>query len=117
MIVPILTYNGTIKLFFTKTQLEKLGSIERRERKYWIGNKHTPMLALDKIMKRKACMTVRKCLGNDICSNFCGYFQVNDHDKDTRNKAILARLPRVKLEFNRQSFRFVVSPHRFVVFN
>ena len=51
-------------------------------------------------------MTVRQCLGNDICSNFCGYFQVNDHDKDTRNKAILVRLPRVKLEFNRQSFRF-----------
>ena len=38
-----------------------------------------------------------------VCSNFCGYFQVNDHDKDTRNKAILVRLPRVKLEFNRQS--------------
>ena len=30
MIVPIITYSGTIKLLYTKTQLEKLGSIEKR---------------------------------------------------------------------------------------
>ncbi len=29
-----------------------------------------------------------------------------DHTKDTRNKAILVKLPKVKLEFIRQSFRF-----------
>ena len=100
MIVPIVTYSGTIKLFFTRTQLEKLGSIERRAKEI-IGSEIN-MPHLRKLMKRRACMTVRKCLGNDICSNFCGYFQVNDHDKGTRNKAILVRLPRVKLEFNRQ---------------
>jgi hypothetical protein len=57
-------------------------------------------------MKMKACMIVKKCLVNDICSNFCGYFQVNNHDKGTRNNAILVKLPKVKLEFNRQVFRF-----------
>ena len=30
MIVPIVTYSGTIKLLYTRTQLEKLGSIEKR---------------------------------------------------------------------------------------
>ena len=49
---------------------------------------------------------MRKCLENEICSNFCGYFQVNNHTKDTRKKAILVKLPEVKLEFNRQAFRF-----------
>ena len=43
---------------------------------------------------------------NEICSNVSGYFQVNNHDKDTRHKAILVKLPKVKLEFNRQAFRF-----------
>ena len=28
----------------------------------------------------------------------------NNHTKDTRNKAILVKLPKVKLEFNRQAF-------------
>ena len=57
-------------------------------------------------MKMKSCLVVRKCLENEICSNFCGYFQVNKYSKDTRNKAILVKLPKVKLEFNRQAFRF-----------
>jgi hypothetical protein len=30
MIVPIITYSGTIRLLYTRTQLEKLGSIEKR---------------------------------------------------------------------------------------
>ena len=41
-----------------------------------------------------------------ICSNFCGYFQANEHDRNTRNKSIFVRLPKVELEYNRHAFRF-----------
>ena len=64
MIVPILTYSGRIELFFTRTQLEKLGSIERRAKEIIGSEINIP--PLHKLMKRKACMTVRKCLGNDV---------------------------------------------------
>ncbi|CAB4026784.1 prostaglandin reductase 1-like, partial [Paramuricea clavata] len=106
MIVPIVTYSGTIKLLYTRTQLEKLGSIEKRAKEIIGSEISIPSTYLHKLMKMKACMIVKKCLVNDICSNFCGYFQVNNHDKGTRNSAILVKLPKVKLEFNRQAFRF-----------
>lgn len=38
--------------------------------------------------------------------NFRGYFQVNEHDGNTRNKTSFVRLPKVKLEYNRHAFRF-----------
>ena len=41
-----------------------------------------------------------------ICSNFCGYFQANEHDRSTRNKSIFVRLPKVELEYNIHAFRF-----------
>ena len=51
-------------------------------------------------------MTVRKCLENDMCSNFQGYFEINDHKQHTRNNSKLVKLPKVKLEYARQSFSF-----------
>jgi hypothetical protein len=96
MIVPIVTYSGTINLLYTRTQLEKLGSIEKRAKEIIGSEINIPSTYLHKLMKMKACMIVKKCLVNDICSNFCGYFQVNNHDKGTRNSAILVKLPKVK---------------------
>ena len=61
MIVPILTYSGTIKLLFTRTQLEKLSSIERRAKE--IIGPEIDIPPLDKLMKIKFCLVVRKMLG------------------------------------------------------
>ena len=62
--------------------------------------------SLDKLIKMKSCLVVRKCLDNEICSNSCGYFQANEHDINTISKSIFVRLPKVKLEYNRHAFRF-----------
>ena len=104
MIVPILTYSGTVNLLLTNTQLERLNSIERRAKEIIGSEREIP--SLNKLIKMKSCLVVRKCLDNEICSNFCGYFQANKHDKDTRNKTIFVRLPEVKLEYNRHAYRF-----------
>ena len=104
MIAPILTYSGTVKLLFTNTQLERLTSIERRAKEIIGSEREIP--SLDKLIKMKSCLVVRKCLDNEVCNNFCGYFQANKHDRNTRNKNIFVRLPKVKLEYNRHSFRF-----------
>ena len=100
MIIPILTYSGTVKLLLTDTQLERLTSIERRAKEI-IGSERE-ILSLDKLIKMKSCLVMRKCLDNEICSNFCGYFQANEHDRNTRNKNIFVRLPKVKLDENQR---------------
>ena len=44
-----------------------------------------------------------------MCSNFQGYFEINDHKQHTRNNSKLVKLPKVKLEYARQSFSFAAA--------
>ena len=105
MILPILTYNTMIKPVFTATQLARLNSIEKRASE--IVGKSVPKL--ENLIQKKVCQFVRECLDKDVCSNFQGYFDINNHCKRTRNNSILVKLPRVKLEFARKSFRFTAA--------
>ena len=84
MILPIITYSGMIRLLLSNTQLAKYTSIENRARDVIENEKHIPQLI--NILKKKACMTVRKCLENDMCSNFQGYFEINDHKQHAYKK-------------------------------
>ena len=85
----------------TKTQLAKLSSIENRVNEIVGREKHIPRL--EKLIQKKACVTVRKCLDNDVCS------ETNNHNQRTRNNSKLVKLPKVKLEYARQSFRYVAA--------
>ena len=104
MIVPIITYSGMVKLSLTKIQLRKFDSIERRAREIIGNDVYIPHL--DKLIKKKACVVVRKCLDKEICNNFQEYFEINEHNCGTRNNGIMLKCPKVKLEFARQAFRF-----------
>jgi hypothetical protein len=66
MILPIITYSTSIKPTLTRTQLAKLTSIENRVNEIVGQEKHIPRL--EKLIQKKACLTVRKCLDNDVCS-------------------------------------------------
>ena len=55
----------------------------------------------------RACKLVRKCLDNDICKNFQGYFELQQHKTQTRNSKCLIRLPCIKAEYARKSFHFM----------
>ncbi len=105
MILPILTYNTMIKPVFTATQLARLNSIEKRASEI-VGKS---VSKLENLIQKKVCQFVRECLDKDVCSNFQGYFDIDNHCKRTRNNAILVKLPRVKLEFARKSFRFTAA--------
>ena len=61
MIVPIVTYSGTIKLLYTRTQLEKLGSIEKRAKEIIGSEINIPSTYLHKLMI--ICMNVIKKSG------------------------------------------------------
>ena len=61
---------------------------------------------MDSLIRRKVCQFVKECLDNKVCGNFQGYFEINSHYKGTCSNPILVKLPKVKLEYTRKSFRF-----------
>ncbi len=105
MILPILTYNTMIKPVVTATQLARLNSIEKRASEI-VGKS---VSKLENLIQKEVCQFVRECLDKEVCSDFQGYFDINNHCKRTRNNSILVKLPRVKLEFARKSFRFTAA--------
>jgi hypothetical protein len=63
MIVPIVTYSGTIKLLYTRTQVEKLGSIEKRAKEIIGSEINIPPTYLHKLMKNESLYDCKKMSG------------------------------------------------------
>ena len=104
VIMLLLTYTSIINLKLTKTQSEKLLSLERRASRI-ICKK---VKSVECIIKKRAISMVHNVLMNDyVCENFNDYFAINYHEKDTRNRNKLLKLPRVKPEFVKQSFKYM----------
>ena len=104
VIVPILMYSTMISLQLTATQLKKLNSFDNRANKI-IGD-NVKLRKVESRMKMQACKVVKKCLDGKLCKQFEKYFEINEHSKRTRNRNKLLKLPNIKLEFGRKSFRF-----------
>ena len=102
MILPILVYRSTVKISFTTTQKNRLKSLERRATVI-IGKEVQSVI---NIINREACSFIRKCLDENVCSNYLNYFTINKHSRNTRNSGHLLKLPRVKLEIGKSSFMF-----------
>ena len=47
---------------------------------------------------------VKKCLDNNICSNFVGHVERLQHGKNTRNNNICVKISKIKLESSKKSF-------------
>ena len=110
LIVPVMTYCSLLTIFATNTQINRLRSFDNRARKIICRDADVPnsitLPSIESIKKRHACMFVRKCISNDTCENFCNYFEVLNHEKQTRNKNCSIRLPPVRTEFARKSVYF-----------
>ena len=101
MILPFVTYSGLFKLQFTRTQLGRIQSIECHAKNITDLQQHGKVLAPTvKTLHKQSCITVRKCLDGQMCSNFNKYFKINVTGINTKN----AKLPKVKLDFAKQSF-------------
>ena len=104
VIIPLLTYSSIISLKLTRAQSEKLLSLERRASRI-IGKK---VNSIECTIKKRAINMVHNVLtNNDVCENFNDYFAINYHAKNTRNRNTLLKLPRVKLEFTKRSFKYM----------
>ena len=72
MILPILVYRSTIKIYFTTTQKNRLKSLERRATVI-VGKEVQSVI---NVISREACSLVRKCLEKNVCSNYLNYFTI-----------------------------------------
>ena len=105
MILPVVTNSGLLKLQFTRTQLGRIQSIECRPKNIIGLQQHGKVLApIVKTLHKQSCITVRKCLDGQMCSNFNNYFKINVTGINTRNANCFLKLPKVKLDFAKQSF-------------
>ena len=107
MILPIFTYCSILTSNYTKSFEEKITSFERRS--YRIIYNRAKIHDIDKIsirtlQKRRLCVLVFNCINGNVCSNFEKYFELMSNN--TRNSNKLIRLPNVKLESAKKSFRF-----------
>ena len=52
-------------------------------------------------------MVYKVLMNHNVCEDFNDYFAINYHAKNTRNRNKLLKLPRVKLEFAKRSFKYM----------
>ena len=107
MLIPIFTYCSIITSLYTETVKKRISSFERRTF-HIIFNKETQkannVLSIKTLQKRRTCIQVFSCINGNVCNNFEGYFDVMENN--TRNAKKLLRLPSVKLESTKRSFKF-----------
>ena len=109
MILPTFTYCGILQLKLTTTQSNRLASFYDRSLKVIQGNTsaQSDILSVINANSIRACKLVRKCTDREVCDIFRGYFEVQEHETKTRNNQCLLKLPRIRTEYARKSFRFM----------
>ena len=112
MIMPIFTYCGQITLCWSKTRRCQIRSLEQRSHRIILQNSkclncelHLPTIEF--FLKKWACLFVFDCLHGNVCHPCKNYFNLLTHDFNTRNRGTTIALPKVKLDFARQSFYFL----------
>ena len=100
VIVPIILYNT----FLDAQPTSKLSLLEKRAKAMIVGNRK--LRSIEGKMKMRISKLVKWCLNGDVCSNLENYFEINSYEKNTRNINRFLKLPEVKLEFARNSFKF-----------
>ena len=105
VIMSLLTYSSIINLKLTIIRSDKLLSLERRASRI-IGKKVKNIKCI--IKKGVINMVYEVLMDDNVCENFKDYFAINYHAKNTRNRNKLLKLPHVKLEFAKRSFKYYI---------
>ena len=103
--MSLLTYSSIINLKLTIIRSDKLLSLERRASRI-IGKKVKNIKCI--IKKGVINMVYEVLMDDNVCENFKDYFAINYHAKNTRNRNKLLKLPQVKLEFAKRSFKYYI---------
>ena len=107
MLLPIFTYCSILTSTYTETMERKIASVENRAYSIIYRNlpvHHHQKVSIRNLQKRRICTQVFNCINGNVCDNFKNYFEVMSNN--TRNANKLIRLPKVKLESTKKSFRY-----------
>ena len=109
MILPTFTYCGILQLKLTTTQANRLVFFYDRSIRIIQGKSSTKsaIQSVENVNNIRACKLVRNCLDREANDNFQGYFEVQDQEIETRNNLCLLKLPKIRTEYARKSFRFM----------
>jgi hypothetical protein len=104
MLVPLFTYCSIITCQTNETHKKKVKSFENRARKIIYKDcQIVPGIpSIEHLMKKRLLQNVYKCLNGETIENFKNYFEILTNN--TRNKNILLRMPKIKLESSKKSF-------------
>ena len=110
VIVPLFSYCSLLKPKFTQTQINRILSFERRAKEI-VGYKQRQkkQVYLVNIRKQKICSFVHKVVMGKVGDPFENYFEFLNTTANTRNKNILLRLPKLKLEYGRRSTKYLAA--------
>ena len=107
MIVPIITYCGILNLSISLTNRDRLNSFTRRAEKIIKHHSNSTIQLQDihQLYEKRACTIVNSILRQEFDCNFEDYFELLENN--TRNRGKLLKLPKVKLEVGKRSFKFM----------
>ena len=101
LMVPIFTYCSLTNFYHQPYRKSSILALESRVCK--LTSKDMP--SVNKIFQRKICITVFKCLNDDV-PNFEDYLELISHGKGTRNNNRILRTPKIKLESTKKAFYY-----------
>ena len=104
LIVPILTYCSLLNYSLQLHRKNLLKYLEFRALNL-LSNRSHKVPSIENLNKRKSCIFVHKCIQGRM-NNFENYFDIIQHNINTRNNSTLIRLPRVKLQSTKRAFFF-----------
>ena len=103
---PLLLYCHQCFTLIPQSHINKLQSIQNRAKIVCYGNESCDWASIENIRKRQIATDVFKAINKIGPSCFHNTFQRFEHSYRTRGNKSIIRLPKVKTEFCRKSFKF-----------
>ena len=107
VIVPFFSCCSLLKPTLTQTQVNRILSFERKPKEIIrYKQRQKNQVNLVNIRKQRICSFVHKVVVGKVGDPFENYFEFLNTTVNTRNKNILHRLPKLKLEYGRRSTKY-----------
>ena len=107
-IVPVLTFCSNLYLNLPQHLKKKIEHFHVRASHTIKENSNYSVSTKSPLMQNYflASLLTKQCLLGNTCSNFTGYFEHLQHQKSTRQNGFSIKLPRVRLEYARNSYYY-----------
>ena len=71
-----------------------------------IDNSNLKLPSAENLIKHKSSQFVFDCFQNNVCTTFKTHLERSPYSKNTRNNGLSVKVPKVRLEFGKNSFHY-----------